>query len=135
MKNIFLYLTLLFGFGLTGKILEIQTKTSTDDDSGMNGGLTVEICDTGLNCCHAGQLDSDRDDFNKGHVDVFYGGMIQNCDGAELADGGALLVVTHNGLDGWKGDWFRIVLDGGKYLQCPLGFFMDNLESATLTCQ
>ena len=33
---------------------------------GMNGGLNVEICDTDLNCCNAGSLDSDRDDFNKG---------------------------------------------------------------------
>ena len=32
----------------------------------MNGGLNVEICDTDLNCCNAGSLDSDRDDFNKG---------------------------------------------------------------------
>ena len=32
----------------------------------MNGGLNVEICDSDLNCCNAGSLDSDRDDFNKG---------------------------------------------------------------------
>ena len=31
----------------------------------MNGGLNVEICDSDLNCCNAGSLDSDRDDFNK----------------------------------------------------------------------
>ena len=32
----------------------------------MNGGLNVEICDSDLNCCNAGSLDSDRDDFYKG---------------------------------------------------------------------
>jgi len=134
MGNISLLLTLL-STAWAGKILELQTKTSTDTDSGMNGALTVEICDTSLNCCHAGEIDSDRDDFNKGHVDVFFGGMIRDCDGLELADGAALLIVTHNGLDGWKGDWIRIVLDGGKYLQCPMGFMLDNFESATLSCQ
>ena len=66
---------------MSGKILEIQAKTSSDNDSGnvhfykleyktlregMNGGLNVEICDSDLNCCNAGSLDSDRDDFNKG---------------------------------------------------------------------
>merc|ERR1711874_10179 len=86
-----LVLVTSFTFGSTGKILEIQTKTSTDSDSGMNGALTVEICDTGLNCCNAGNIDSDRDDFNKGHVDVFYGGMIRQCEGTELADGAAIL--------------------------------------------
>ena len=73
----------------------------------MNGALTVEICDTGLNCCNAGNIDSDRDDFNKGHVDVFYGGMIRECEGTEMADGAAILIVTHNGIDGWKGEWIR----------------------------
>ena len=69
---------------MSGKILEIQAKTSSDNESGMafglcfknfkkkkiskgmNGGLNVEICDSDLNCCNAGSLDSDRDDFNKG---------------------------------------------------------------------
>ena len=55
------------------KILEIQTRTSTDTDAGlhvqnydcksvlllgMDGGLTVEICDAELTCCNAGMLDS-----------------------------------------------------------------------------
>ena len=58
-----------------GKILEIQSKTSTETDAGkddsdddndnlvivgMNGGLTIEICDANLNCCNAGMMDSDR---------------------------------------------------------------------------
>ena len=73
----------------------------------MNGGLNVEICDTDLNCCNAGTLDSDRDDFNKGHVDVFYGNMINGCEETVLSEGPALMIVTHNGIDGWKGDWIR----------------------------
>merc|ERR1719367_1792392 len=100
------------------------------DGAGMaeNGGLIVEICDTGLNCCNAGALDSDRDDFNKGHVDVFFGGMIRECDGAGMAEGSALLIVTHNGIDAWKGDWIRLILDDGTYLQCPMGFMLDDFE-------
>ena len=119
---IFFVLFLMRSFGMSGKILEIQAKTSSDNDSGkvhfyklenktlregMNGGLNVEICDTDLNCCNAGTLDSDRDDFNKGHVDVFYGNMINGCEETVLSEGPALMIVTHNGIDGWKGDWIR----------------------------
>jgi len=116
------------------KVLEIQTKTSSDTNAGMNGKLAVEICDSELNCCNAGELDSDRDDFNHGHVDVFWGGGIRECQEYELASGNALMVVTHNGIDMWKGDWIRIILDGGEYLDCPIGFEMDNLEMATVHC-
>ena len=73
----------------------------------MNGKLAVEICDSELNCCNAGELDSDRDDFNHGHVDVFWGGGIRECQEYELSSGNALMVVTHNGIDMWKGDWIR----------------------------
>ena len=70
----------------------------------------------------------------QGHVDVFYGNMIAGCEETVLAEGPALLIVTHNGIDGWKGDWIRIVLDGGAYLQCPMGFMLDDFESANLSC-
>ena len=67
-------------------------------------------------------------------MDVFYGNMINGCEDTVLAEGPALLIVTHNGIDGWKGDWIRIVLDGGAYLQCPMGFMLDDFESANLSC-
>ena len=73
----------------------------------MNGKLAVEICDSELNCCNAGELDSDRDDFNHVLVHVFWGGGIRECQEYELASGNALMVVTHNGIDMWKGDWIR----------------------------
>ena len=73
----------------------------------MNGQLTAEICDSNLLCCNAGNLDSDRDDFNKGHVDVFYGVQIRECSDFEMGDGGAIMIITHNGIDAWKGDWLR----------------------------
>ena len=55
--------------------MEIQAKTSSEHDAGeeivhhqndnqinlgMNGDLTVEVCDAHLNCCNAGAMDSDR---------------------------------------------------------------------------
>ena len=73
----------------------------------MNGKLTTEICDTQLNCCNTGNLDSSRDDFNGGNVDVFWGNMIGECADFEMSDGAAIMVVTHNGIDAWKGDWIR----------------------------
>ena len=73
----------------------------------MNGAIVAEICDSSLYCCKAGELDTDRDDFNKGHVDVFYGRQIGECEGWELGEGPALMIVTHQGMDAWKGDWTR----------------------------
>ena len=73
----------------------------------MNGRLTTEICDMNLNCCNTGNLNSDRDDFNGGNVDVFWGSMIGDCEDFEMSEGAALMIVTHDGLDAWKGDWIR----------------------------
>ena len=73
----------------------------------MDGSLSVEICDSTLTCCNAGELDTDRNDFNKGYVDVFYGNQIRECLEFNMADGNAIMIVTHNGWDAWKGDWIR----------------------------
>ena len=73
----------------------------------MNGKLTTEICDTSLNCCNTGNLDSDRDDFNHGHVDTFWGGMIGECNEFDMGDGAAIMVVSHSGIDAWKGEYIR----------------------------
>eukprot|EP00091_Calanus_sinicus_P001587 TRINITY_DN1159_c0_g1_i1.p1 TRINITY_DN1159_c0_g1~~TRINITY_DN1159_c0_g1_i1.p1 ORF type:complete len:158 (-),score=65.57 TRINITY_DN1159_c0_g1_i1:67-495(-) len=97
-----------------GIVLEIQAKTSTVADAGMNGDLAVEICNADLVCCNAGTLDTSRDDFNSGNVDVFSGDTLGECEGADIGDGGAIMIVTHNGGDAWLGEWIRVILDGGN---------------------
>ena len=72
-----------------------------------SGHVSVELCDSNLNCCNSGELDTDRNDFNKGYIDVFYGSQIGECNEFEISDGAALLVVSHSGSDAWKGDWIR----------------------------
>ena len=82
-------------------------------------------------------------------MDVFYGGTLGECEGADIGDGGVIMIVTHNGGDAWLGDWirwddknlaqiilniFRVVLDGGAYLQCPLDDFLDDFQSVTIRC-
>merc|ERR1719317_582903 len=129
-----LHLATIMPGTMGGKILEIQSKTSADHNAGMNGGLAGEICGSNFYCCNAGALDSDRDDFNKGHVDVFFGDRIRECDGAELIDDSAIMVVSHAGSDAWLGEWIRIILDNGAYLHCPIGEFLDDLQTATLQC-
>merc|ERR1711892_784945 len=111
------------------KILEIQTRTATDSDADMNGGLTVEIC-------NAGGLDSNGDDFQKGFVDVFYGSAIGECDGAVIGDGAAIMIVTHDGIDAWLGEWIRVILDDGVYIQCPIEAdgWLDDFQTITLKC-
>merc|ERR1711915_1139099 len=89
------------------KNLEIQAKTADKPNAGMDGDLTVEICDGNLSCCNAGRLSSSRNDFIKGFVDVFYGEAIGECDAVELGDGQIVIIVTHNGIDAWFGDWIR----------------------------
>ena len=50
-----------------------------------------------------------RNDFIKGFVDVFYGEAIGECDAVELGDGQIVMIVTHNGIDAWFGDWIRFL--------------------------
>ena len=67
---------------------------------------------------------------------MFFGSTLGECEGAELGEvTSALMVLTHSGSDAWRGDWVRIVLDGGRYLQCPLDAELDNLETVTLRCE
>ena len=73
----------------------------------MDGSLTVEICDSTLTCCNAGELETDRNDFNKGYIDVFYGNQIRECFEFDMTEGNAIMIATHNGWDAWKGDWIR----------------------------
>merc|ERR1712086_136936 len=82
----------------------------TDTDAGMDGGLTVEICDTDLTCCNAGMLDSFGNDFQSGFVDVFYGSAIGECDNIDIGEGAAIMVVTHQGIDAWLGEWIRLLV-------------------------
>merc|ERR1711890_47092 len=117
-----------------GNILEIQSKTSSETDAGMNGGITLEICNGELVCCNTGKLDSARDDFNKGMYDVFAGSEIGECGGLDLGQGDLVMVVTHNGLDAWLGEWIRIIEEGGVYRLCPLGEWLDNFETKTIKC-
>merc|ERR1711915_738116 len=128
------FFSLLLSLSSGNKILEIQVKTSTDTDAGMNGGLMAEICDSQLNCCTTGELDSPRDDFNKGFVDVFYGSDIGLCDHFEVLSDSFLVILTHNGSDAWKGEYVRIILDGGIYRSCPMDTFLDDFQTVTLNC-
>ena len=129
MNCVFVISLILVAFGCNlskgAKILEVQTKTNYEDqDAGaeletlldyqifipfeaMAGRLAVTICDSNLNCCDAGELDSDRNDYNWGHVDVFWGSYIGECLEYEVADGPALMMIAHVGIDAWKGDWIR----------------------------
>ena len=102
---------------------------------GMDGGITLEICNGELVCCNSGKLDSPRyiniiietlsqlkinttadilcfirNDFHKGMYDVFAGSQIGECDGIDLGDGNMVMVVTHNGPDAWLGEWIRSLL-------------------------
>ena len=38
---------------------------------------------------------------------MFFGDRIRECDGAELIDGSAIMVVSHAGSDAWLGEWIR----------------------------
>ena len=48
--------------------------------------------------------------------------------------GGVDEVVGHVNRNLTNYDYFRIILDNGSYLLCPIGEFLDDLETATLQC-
>ena len=74
-----------------------------------DGHLSVTISNQNFESCSTGELDTDRDDFDRGHIDSFYGPQIGSCNGFELGDGIALMTISHSGSDMWIGDWVRYV--------------------------
>jgi len=118
------------------RIKEIQCKTADEAYAGMDGGSKIliniwDICSTGFN------LDSVHNDFMRGGIDSFYGAQIGGCDGAELDNddtAATRMAVHHSGSDAWKGDWVRIIMEGGVYRQCALGKEIDDGQAELIYC-
>ena len=75
-----------------------------------DGNLSITISNQNFESCSTGELDTDRDDFDRGHIDSFFGPQIGSCNGFELGDGIALMTISHSGSDMWIGDWVRYYL-------------------------
>ena len=74
---------------------------------GAHRYIYVEICSHSGICCSSGRLATARADFVAGLMDTFYGSAIGDCDGMDVGEGEATVVVTHTGDFAWSGEWIR----------------------------
>ena len=86
-----------------------------------DGHLSITISNQSFESCSTGELDTERNDFNRGYVDSFFGPQVGACDGFDLGDGIALMTISHSGSDMWIGDWVRYCLKSfcQAHVQCP----------------
>merc|ERR1712112_8779 len=115
-------------------ITELQAKTSTVDHAGCDHcKIYAAVCDSYLNCCDAGYLDTSGDDLESGHIDTFT--SIGECKNFSVHESGNMIVtVTHTGSDGWRGVWFRVVLSNGSFKTCPIHQWLDDTQMMELIC-
>jgi hypothetical protein len=132
-----LILLLVFVIGINaGKIIQLQSLTSRDADAEMNGELDLVVCAGTFGCCLITTLDNEYDNFESGVLDVFAGQYLQGCFNFEVTDDTiTTLLVSHRGEDAWLGEWFRILFDDGRWVQCDIPDWLDNEDELNLMCK
>jgi len=123
----------LLGHG--AKITELIAKTANRKDAECDKcNVYATICDAQNNCCDAGDLNTQHDDFLRGEMDLFT--SIGACQGFSVDPTHDLtMTVRHNQKDAWYGDWIRVILSNGMYKTCTIGRELDNSESMVATCK
>merc|ERR1712133_196805 len=134
--NTILIAILLISTVFGGAIIELRVKTATVHDAGCNCNLEVAILSpNGL--CITNPLDSDRDDFEPGHLDSYTGGILGECNGFNAgADvDGWEMVIIHSGSDGWAGEYIEVLMNTGLFVRCELdNQFVDDFNSLHVIC-
>ena len=117
------------------KLVELQLKTLDVDDAGMSTlGISIDICSK-ANCCAFDILDYPYDQFERGLIEGFTLGQLQECQNLEVSDVGLdVLKLDHTGSDGWRGEYVRLLLDSGLYYHCPINAWLDDTSHLYLEC-
>merc|ERR1712098_346389 len=88
---------------------ELIAKTANIKDAECDRcNVYATICDAQSNCCDAGDLNTQHDDFLRNEMDLFT--SIGDCQGFSLDPTHDLtMTVRHNQDDAWYGDWIRVI--------------------------
>lgn len=96
-------------------------------------GLT--IYDRNFKNCHISELDGWGNDFVSGATDFFEGEELLRCESFFVEDNTiSMLRLHHSGMDGWKADYVNIHFDDGKFVNCPVGEFIDGDDVKDVSC-
>jgi hypothetical protein len=115
---------------------QLQSKTADENNAGMNLG-SVDICILNIEevSCDIKDLGTGTNDFKEGAIDIFEDKNLDHCDNFSMPGNIVKkLTVVHDGLDGWKPEWFRVIFDNGYFVQCNDGDWIDNYETHELSC-
>ena len=75
---------------------------------GGSGDLDVTVTDASGLSCRIHHLDNGDNNFNKCDIDTFREEELEECNKFPIpAYVISRLRVTHDGIDGWKGDYFK----------------------------
>jgi len=118
------------------RITRVEVRTAECDDCGMSntfGALRMQVCNSLVECCNTGKLDNSfHDDFREGAIDYFEGeSILHECSIFDMKNSPAdsiLIVLNHEGTDGYQGDYVKVYVDSGYY-QCYFSKFLDNEDS------
>ena len=134
MKNWVFFLWIL-QTAFAAKLVELQLKTLDVDDAGMDDSeLSIDICSKS-NCCAFDILDYPYNQFERGLIEGFTLGQLQECQNFEVSDVGLdVLKLDHSGSDGWRGEYVRLLLDSGLYYHCPINAWLDDTSHLYLEC-
>ena len=101
----------------------------------IHGKLSIEIC-AESRCCKTFVLnDISKDEFQNCALDKFSGNLLGHCEKFPLFNLPVTLKITHEGSDGWLGEYAKINMNENKNYKCDLNL-NDVLEDQSLlvTC-
>ncbi len=92
------------------RVVQFQTKTADEENAALNppAGVSLEIQAGDGSSCVVEDLNNAGNTFQRGAIDVFEGNTtLGACDGFVVTNPPGVVVITHNGLDGWLPEWYR----------------------------
>jgi len=118
-------------------IKKIEMQTSDEPDSGMNhllGQVTLDICRAPGDCCSTNVLDNPfEDNFQDGGFDVFSDrNVLGECADFDIGNPEpfeGMLILYHQGTDGYKGRYAKIYTEADTDYKCYYVAFLDGDDS------
>ena len=112
----------------------IEVKTGSDPGDATSGRFPAQFFSSEGTSCSMRNLDNpNKNDFESGQVDYFWGSMLGPCE-TYHPEKISSVKITHASGSGWRGEYLKISY-GAKIFTCKLGKMIDNRASITFPCK
>ena len=107
-------------------IIEIEIKTSNEQDSITDDVITGNICGSDGKCCFMTDFNiPNHDDFKYGAIDIYEGANLLDCENF-LLFGFQSITLSLVGTNGWLGEYLKIHLENGYIYECKIEDWLDD---------